>query len=192
MKKINLIFIVLLICLCSCQTKKTTNVFDYDIISVKMNRYEIIDSSAVDSMIRKALQIHKNYTGYIAHNLFFDYSRESNKYYVTSHSSYHSEMTMIFEPAVNYHNSKVLNMGYAYCNGKILLVSSGNFPSLLFKQTDEWDYVMFFSDGFDDWGSRCVFDSSYNFLKSENFAETCKVFFSQDYKSTRKWNRKRR
>lgn len=58
MKKIYLTLAICLLCISYSHAKKTKEP-DYELISVKMNRCEIIDTMAIDSMIQKSQEIHK-------------------------------------------------------------------------------------------------------------------------------------
>ena len=171
MKKIYLTLAICLLCISYSHAKKAKEP-DYELISVKMNRCEIIDSLAVDSMIQKSQEMYKEYTKHSAHNIRFGLIRDIDSYCVSLSSSYCLDMHTIYEPTAVFYDGVIYVCGYAYFKGKILLVSMGNFPSKLFKRTDTWDYVMFFSvDSKDcnDETSECLFDSNYNFIKSSYF-----------------------
>ena len=171
MKKIYLTLAICLLCISYSHAKKAKEP-DYELISVKMNRCEIIDTMAIDSMIQKSQEIHKKYTKHSAHNITIGLIEESGNYGITSSSSYCVDISFIYDPATRFDNGSVYVYGYAYFKGKILLVSMENFPSKLFKRTDAWDYVMFFSDDSEDCNdkpSNCLFDSNYNFIKSSYF-----------------------
>ena len=169
MKKIYLTLAICLLCISYSHAKKAKEP-DYDIISVKMNRCEIIDTMAIDSMIQKSQEIHEKYTSHNANNITFGLINESDSYCVTSLLSYCMDILFTFESAVRCCNGIIDAYGYAYFKGKILLVTMGkNFPSKLFKRTDEWNYVMFlldYSKECNDIPSECLFDSNCNFIKS--------------------------
>lgn len=170
MKKICYLYAVILFCVASCRTQKVKD-FDYDPISVKMNRCDILDSLTIDSLIQKSKQEHKNHTGHIAHCLEFCQGT-SNSYLVFSNSSYNNAiMDCIQEPTFEWRNGVVHELCFAYYDGMILLVSNLGFPSSLFKKTEEWDYVMLFSDRRGGFSIKCEFDSTYKFVKSVNSAD---------------------
>ncbi|MBO7635218.1 MAG: hypothetical protein J6S89_01425 [Paludibacteraceae bacterium] len=170
MKKICYLFAAILFCVVSCRTQKVKKL-DYDLISVKMNRCDILDTLAVDSMIQKSQQMHKNHTGYTAHCLEFR-QWTSNSCLIFSNSTYNDKiMNFEFEPTFEWRNGVVHELSFAYYDGMILLISNLSFPSSLFKKTEEWDYVMLFSDRRGGFSIECEFDSTYKFVKSVNYAD---------------------
>lgn len=171
MKKICYLYAVILFCVASCRTQKVKD-FDYNPISLKMNRCDILDTLAVDSMIRKSQLEYKNYySRNTAHCLTFR-QRSNKRCSVFSNSSYNDEiMDCIQEPTFEWRNGIVHELCFAYYDGMILLVSSRGFPSSLFKKTEEWDYIILFSDRRGGFSIECEFDSTYKFVKSVNSAD---------------------
>ena len=170
MKKICYLFAAILFCVVSCRTQKVKKL-DYDLISVKMNRCDILDTLMVDSLVRKSQQEYKNYTGNTANCLIFR-RNASKRYSVLSNFSYHDEiMDCEVEPGFDWRNGVVQHLCFAYYDGMILLVSNRGFLSSLFKKTEEWDYVMLFSDRRGGFSIECEFDSTYKFVKSVNYAD---------------------
>lgn len=145
----------------SCNTQKKINI-DYGLYTdyVMLDRYEIIDSITVDSMINRSIREHYKITGFNAS--FFDicYYQDgvgNYNYNIVSCSTY---------DGMNQGNDIERTYSFSYYKGRILLLARNCIPSKLFKPTGEKAYVMLMSGGSDL--TNCVFDSTYHFIKSEN------------------------
>jgi len=147
--------------LISCNTQKKINI-DYGLYTdyVMLNRYEIIDSIAVDSMINISMREHNKITRQKAsffNICYYQNGKGDYNYNIGSCSTY---------DGINIGNDIERIYSFSYYNGRIILLAKNCIPSKLFKPTGEKAYVMLMSGGSDL--TNCVFDSTYHFIKSES------------------------
>jgi len=156
MRKIVVVLLALLNFV-SCSMQKKMDI-DYGIYMdcIKLEKYDVVDTLAIDSIIEISMREHKKITGYTA-SFFCISELKKAEIEVRCCSTYDY-----------FSQGKEIEWTYvfSYYKDRILLIYKNNIPSKLFKKTGEDAYVMLMSGGSDL--TNCVFDSTYHFIKSES------------------------
>lgn len=128
---------------------------DYGIYTdyVQLDRYEVVDSLTLDSMINVAIREHEKITGCKAS--FFIVNQINGKYIIQSTLAFNSMFSGMALSDI---------FGFSYYKEHILLV--GKTIQVLFKATGKNSYVLLFSGIWGGW-SDCWFDSDFHFTSSE-------------------------
>ena len=140
----------------SCGTQKETNQNLYS-DCIKMDLYEVVDSSRVDSLIQKARLEHKRITGCFAS--CFEFIQTGNPQQCRVYSS-------SFYIALSTADETSRTLGFSLYNDDIILINKEFSPNI-FSAKGEDAYVVLLSTSGKDY-TVCVFDSTYHFLESEN------------------------
>lgn len=135
--------------------KKETENYGVFVKYALIDRYEIIDSLAIDSMISVAMRKHEKTTVCVPSFFAISQLPKINGYNIESCSTYDGQFQ---GEEISRH------YGFSYYESRVILIDKANNPIKLFRSTGEMTYVMLYCGGTDK--TTCMFDSTFHFVKS--------------------------